>query len=65
MVADREPCSRGRGGDARGIEGAGAERGGAVEEGDGARRGARSRALGVTVAVKVTDWPKTEGSSRT
>jgi len=60
MVADREPCSRGEVATPE-ARGAGAERGGAVEEGDGARRGARSRGARVTVAVKVTDWPKTEG----
>jgi len=50
----------GEGGDTGG-QGAAAERGGAVEEGDGARRVPAPGALGVTVAVKVTDWPKTDG----
>ena len=40
---------------------AGAERGGAVLEGDGARRACPAPGDGVTVAVNVTDWPKTDG----
>jgi len=62
VAGDRE-ARRGEGGDAGG-QGAGAERGGAVEELDGAVGVPAPGALGVTVAVKVTDWPKTDGPGR-
>ena len=51
----------GEAGHAVDVERAARQDGRAVLEGDSCRRRAAAGALAVTVAVKVTDWPKTDG----
>jgi len=59
MVADREPC--GRGDVATPAVRVPVPSEVVPSKNSTCPSGARSRALGVTVAVKVTDWPKTDG----